>query len=215
MGGREGVALLTETLTGARHAQPRDEKIWFEVLPISPRQNEGETHLDLALGTISKRPGTGSGIELEAAEASWICFCEMKWLSDISPSVSHDVHRNQLARVIENALCFQGSGRFAERVYVALVTPALFRDARLKSRLYQYKVDDYRDAPSILADLGACSLEENRQVGWSYPKDLNERMKALSFRWVTYDDLFEKLPDSLIAGELRAFWRQNAASDAK
>jgi len=80
--------------------------------------------------------------------------------SDISISVTYDIHRNQLARVIENALCFQGSGKYAEKIHVTLVTPSIFRNAPLKSRLYQYK-----------------------------------------------DELFENLPDSAIAAELKKFWR--------
>ena len=84
--GQQGIAMLTRTLTGLNQGQPTNQKIWFEVLPIPPRKGEGETHLDLALGTIARRKGTESGIELGDVEFPWICFCEMKWYSDISIS---------------------------------------------------------------------------------------------------------------------------------
>ena len=63
--GKDGVAKLTKTLTGSDYEAPTNPRIWFEVLPIPPRKGEGETHLDLALGTIARRKGTKSGIELE------------------------------------------------------------------------------------------------------------------------------------------------------
>ena len=209
MAGEDGVARLTEALTGSNQKSPANPKIWFEVLPVSPRKREGETHLDLALGTIAVREGTGAGIKLDDVGSPWVCFCEMKWYSDISVRVTCDVHRNQLARVTENALCFQASGKYAEKVYVTPVTPATFRNARLKSRLYQYKFEEYNANPaSLMADLEACILAKNEQVGWSYPPDLAQRVASLSLRWVTYDELFQNLPGSPIAAELTKFWRQ-------
>ena len=86
--------------------------------------------------------GTDGGIQA-AQGASWVCFCEMKWYSDISGKVTHDIHRNQLARVIENAIAFASAP--LDRAHVALVTPASFRASR--SRLYGYKFEEYeRDA---------------------------------------------------------------------
>jgi len=208
----EGVRRLTIALTGSDYDVPSNPKVWFEVLPIPPhkREEEGETHLDLALGTIAVRQGTRSGIELDDVESPWICFCEMKWYSDISCGVSHDVHRNQLGRLIENALCFQRSGRYADKVHVTLVTPEVFRDARPKSRLYQYKFEEYSANPaSLIADLDACILGKNEQPGWSYPADLARRVTSLSLRWATYDELFENLRDSPIARKLADFWTQH------
>ena len=199
--GEEGVLKLTERLTGSPQESAANPTIWFECLPISPRQCEGATHVDLALGTIARREGTQSGIQIEEADSPWVCFCEMKWLSDISSGVSYDIHRNQLARVIENAVCFQRDGTYAERVYVTLVTPSIFRQSSVKSRLYQYKYEEYsRDTRSLLADLRACVLEQR------CPCDLAERVQNLSLRWMTYDDLFADLPDSGIRPELTAFW---------
>jgi hypothetical protein len=83
-------------------------KLWFECLPVSPRFNEGDTHLDLAVGGIAQRNGTTSGIEYDRNVADFICFCECKWYSDISIDVTYDKDRNQLARTIENALFSPG-----------------------------------------------------------------------------------------------------------
>jgi len=209
--GEQGVAELTRILTGSDQESPANPKIWFEVSPVPPRKNEGNTRLDLALGTIAVRQGAEAGVTLDDAASPWICFCEMKWHADIDVKVAHDVHRNQLARVIENALCFQDAGRYAEKVYVTLVTPAAFRDAPLKSRLYQYKFEEYKaDPASLIADLEACVLEKREEPGWSYPADLARRVTCLSLRWVTYDELFQGLPGSPIAEELANFWKQHA-----
>jgi len=209
IGGEQGIAELTRILTGSDQKSPASPKIWFEVLPIPPHKREGEGHLDLALGNIAVRARTGAGIGLEDVESPWICFCEMKWYADISVSVKYDVHRNQLARLVENALCFQHAGRYADKVYVTLVTPAAFRNARLKSRLYQYKFEEYKtDRTSLIADLEACILEKNEQPDWLYPSDLGQRVRSLSLRWATYDELFESLPRSQIAEELQRFWDQ-------
>jgi len=209
IGRKKGVTKLTRLLTGSEYRAPTKPKIWFEVLPTPSRRRQGETHLDLALGTIAVRPGTESGIKLDNVESPWVSFCEMKWYSDISCSVTHDVHRNQLARVIEDALCFQASGRYADKVHVTLVTPAAFRNVPLKSRLYRYKFEEYNaNRASLRKDLNACVLPKNKQADWSYPRDLARRVADLSLRWVTYDELFESLPGSPIAEELANFWRQ-------
>jgi hypothetical protein len=148
-----GVATLTEVLTGlvpshAAASEPlhgteagsalamaAEGRMWLEAMPIPSLKREGNTHVDLALGTIARRDNTDSGIELAGVKSPWVCFCEMKWCADISPDVKHFVHRNQLLRVIENALCFQTNGRCADQVFVTLVTPAYLRNAPIKSRL--------------------------------------------------------------------------------
>lgn len=209
MPGGAGLAALARQLIESDAPVETETKIWFEGLPVPPRYKEGVTHLDLALGTIVKRESTESGIALDAAEGAWICFCEMKWYSDVQPHVTHDMQRNQLARVIENAICFQGAGKYAEAVGVTLVTPAVFRDAPVRSRLYQYKFDEYkRNANALLEDLEACPLRPRNEQDWSYPDNLAQRIEDLTLRWATYDDLFENLPDSPLSQGIAAFWGQ-------
>ena len=167
--------------------------------------------MDLALGAITRRDKTDEGIELAKLKLTWVCFCEMKWCADISPDVKHFVHRNQLLRVIENALCFQKNGHCADQVFVTLVTPAHLRNAPVKSRLYHYKYEEYStDKRAILWDLmGASRMDERRhEPGWFYPSSLPERVERLTLRWVTYDDLLEHLPDSPIRQDVLAFWEQ-------
>lgn len=227
-----GVAALTEVLTGltlcepgasesARPsgpseagpvpATPTEPRIWLAAAPIPSLKREGDTHVDLALGTIAHRDKTDEGIELANLKSTWVCFCEMKWCADISPDVKHFVHRNQLLRVIENALCFQKNGHCADQVFVTFVTPAHLRNAPVKSRLYHYKYEEYStDKRAILWDLmGASRMDERRhEPGWFYPSSLPERVEKLTLRWVTYDDLLERLPDSAIRQDVLEFWEQ-------
>lgn len=221
--GESGVAMLTEALTGlsdpglgavetgSSAAVPAELRIWLEATPISALKREGNTHVDLALGTIAHRDRTESGIELANVKSPWVCFCEIKWCADISPDVKHFVHRNQLLRVIENALCFQKNGRCADQVFVTLVTPAHLRNAPVKSRLYHYKYEEYStDKRAILWDLmGASSTDQRRhEPGWFYPSSLPERVERLTLRWVTYDELVEHLPESPIRADVLEFWQQ-------
>lgn len=214
MDGANGVRLLSEILTGVQLNAPDSGKIWFEVLPIPPRKYEGNTHLDLALGTIScRKPAnnskvyTQSGIQLDKSEDSWICFCEMKWDSDISTTVSNDLKRTQLIRVIENALCFQDNrGNYADSVYVTLVTPSMFYLDEYKSRLYQYKYEEYtQDKKILLKDLEACILDKNKYKNWRYPDNIEERIDCLKINWVTYEQLFDRLPQTVLTKELKEF----------
>jgi len=211
--GTEGTEKLTRILTGSHMHQPSDAKIWFEAMPYPTRKGERNTSLDLALGTISIREETKGGIELKNCVSSWICFCEMKWFSDISLDVTHDLHRNQLARVIENAIFFsdkagcrdQSNARYPSRVYVTLVTPKVFRDANVKSRLYQYKFEDYRvDSTNLLNDLDSCVLAM-RNKSANLAKQL-ERLACLC--WSTYDDIFALVPESALSEELKIFWER-------
>jgi hypothetical protein len=204
-----GVQSLTEQLTKQKCHDSNGTTIYCEVLPSPPRKGEGSTHLDLALGHIQERDNTKSGIK-PRGEASWICFCEMKWYSDIAADVTADVHRNQLARVIENALTFGGQTPSSIEIYVTLVTPKVFSpDASVKSRLYQYKFQDYVTSnslpKSLQADLAKCSL--TRRDGY-YPDDLTmeSRMRRLRLNWVSYDELFEQMPNSVISEGIKHFW---------
>lgn len=193
--GEDGIRKLARILTGSDQAKPLLNKIWFEFLPLPPRRGEGKTSIDLALGTISCRKQTKGGIQLDDSEQTWICFCEMKYNSDISSGTTHDSQRNQFLRVIENALCFQNSGRYADKVFVTLVTPGVFRYANVKSRLYQYKYEEYKNDPTkIIGDLQECSLMHRVQTNWRYPTDIVRRLENLSLNWVTYEELLTHLP---------------------
>jgi hypothetical protein len=184
--------------------------IWFEVLPVSPRENEGQTNLDLALGDISLRRPTRSGIELSQTPDPTIVFCEFKWFSDIAGKVSFDEHRNQLARVIENALMFRSrDGDFAKVAYVALVTPAVFKERRAPSRLYWYKWHEYArdDSTALLTDLEDCCLSPSAGL-----PSVRDRLSSLRLTWRTYEDLVFGAPDSPVRDAVRQFYEKHAGS---
>ena len=207
--GTEGLARITNILTGTDLPQPDDAKIWLEVLPLPPREHECNTHVDLAVGSVTRRGNSRSGINLRRGPQPWICFCEMKWDSDINMSVKYDPGRNQLARVIENALCFQSEGAYADEVYVALVTPEPFKRPDGDYREYQGLFRRYDSERAALQwDLAACSLEKRERRDWKYPLDIDVRVDSLKLRWATYEELFAGMPPSAISGDLLRFWER-------
>lgn len=134
-GGPEGVRSLEAMLSNRPSQSDASSQIWLEALPMPPRKAEGNTNVDLAMGAISERAGSDGGIQLDSQLGDSVTFCEMKWYSDISKSVTNDQHRNQLSRIIENAVTFQRCGKFVDRVTVTLVTPKVFVESEPKSRL--------------------------------------------------------------------------------
>lgn len=187
------------------------EDIWFEVLPRSPRRAEGQSNLDLALGHLALRAGTESGIELMPGPKRTIVFCEFKWYSDIAYAVSFAQHRNQLARVIENALLFRATdGGFAEQVHVCLVTPQVFRDRSSPSRLYQYKWHDYTEPghERLLADLRDCGLELEMDL-----PEPRERLEGLRLAWRSYEELAFSAPESAIREAFKRFYESCRGSE--
>lgn len=115
----------------------------------------------------------------------------MKWHSDIDTKVTHDRRRNQLSRVIENAIAFSGPGiELPDAVYVTLVTPAFYRDEHPRSRLYWYKYHDYKSDPKLLEnDLRNCRL----QLRDYELSEVIDRLKVLHQNWCTFEDLIELL----------------------
>jgi hypothetical protein len=213
--GCQGVTRLGSLLIEDPHCHPV-EKLWFEFLQIPPRHEEGNTHLDLALGAIARRGKTQSGIEYAPELGDFVCFCEFKWYSDMSIDVFYDRHRNQLARIVENALCFQrskdcarGAGEqcfaFPKSVHVTLVTPTVFKERSIRSRLYQYKFSEYQQSPDqLIAELGACRLRERDEVGFRYP-DMKQRVTCLSLHWISIQSLCKRVPDSPLKATFQEF----------
>jgi hypothetical protein len=126
---------------------------------------------------------------------------EAKWRHDLSYRTTHDLGRNQLARVIETALTFQNQKHrpaFPEQVFVTLLTPAYFKAARNRGkRYYAYKFAEYeQDKAAIRRDVEDAAVRPRVQPGlWEYP-DLAERLEALSLCWVTYEELIAAMPGS-------------------
>jgi hypothetical protein len=197
----DGPSMLAGTLTGEPFAA---DSVWLEVLPTLTREREGYTNIDLALGDLRLRGGTEGGIELAHTDSSAVVFSEFKWFSDISTNVSHDQHRNQLARVIETALMFRSaSGVFADKVHVTLVTPQVFKTRRAPSRLYRYKWNEYTrdDHAGLVADLEECCLSPTTGL----PTALT-RLPALRLNWCTYEELAFGVPASPLRNSLARFY---------
>lgn len=171
--------------------------------PISPRgAKEGNTMLDIAFGHIEPRkapatpagPGksmlSGIGYGPKSSD-SWVCFVEAKYLSDCACRTTYDPLRNQLARVIENLLCLQTEGQHPETLHFVLLTPRVFWD-NPKSRMYGYKMADYRDPANIEADIDLCELQRRGSGGYKFPR-VDERLKHLAApRWVTFEDVLNQ-----------------------
>lgn len=163
--------------------------IWYEAEPISPKIGEGNTKLDLAFGNIKCRENTELGIEYSHSNGStWICFVEAKFFSDCSTVVKNDPLRNQIVRVIENLLCFQSEGKFPQKLFFTLVTPKFFKE-NPKSRLYGYKMEEYKDINYILRDIRLSNLENRMKKGWNYPDNIEDRARRLKTNWISYEDI--------------------------
>lgn len=187
---------IIERLCGEKPGTNGLRDIWYEAEPMPPRKGgngvwEGNTMLDLAFGHIVQRGVAASGIAYGPhVPGSWVCFVEAKCLSDSSTRVAYDPLRNQLARVIENLLCFQSNGVFPERLYFTLLTPRLFMK-HPASRLYGYKISEYLHDPSaVRRDIQTCCIPERNEPAHIYP-DLDRRLAALKINWVAFEDLLE------------------------
>lgn len=186
---------IIDLLCGESLPTEHVEGIWFEAQLVSPRKgkegfSEGNTKLDLAFGHVVQRGSTEGGIAYGShKKGSWVCFVEAKCLSDCSTTVSYDPLRNQLARVIENLLCFQGEGKFPEKLFFTLLTPRIFKE-NPETRLYGWKMQAYADFEKILEDVEKCRIPPRKYSAYMYP-DLRERLEALRIGWVSYEELLE------------------------
>ena len=218
--GEQGVRKLAHILTGCTDIEVGEEdKIWLEALPYPPREKEGNTNLDMALGRIKRRDlgrddnpskTKGNGVEC-GGDGGFICFCEMKWYSDISKDVTHDKHRNQLVRVIDNALSFAGdNGELPERIFVTLVTPKVFKERKPKSRLYAYKFEEYANKQAIFEDLAGCDLVYRPNIIGE--KEIEEKLSQIEDRlqrheltWATHEDLVDAMEDDGLGRMIKRF----------
>lgn len=174
--------------------------IWFESQPVSPRKDrqghtEKNTHLDIAFGSIASRPKLGSkqlsksGIQYDHQnDDGWVCFVEGKYDSELSKQTKYDSSKNQLTRVVENALCFQGGGCFPKKLYVALLTPKAYLHDCKKN--YYKKLKEYEKPENILKDIESSQIQRRPpQKDWKYPDNIEERIKLLTINWITYEDI--------------------------
>jgi len=184
------LSALVRLLCGQEENIPSDAKIWLEtyLYPTRIRKEEGKywkVRADLAIGCLEHVGGRQEQIR---ANGDWICIAESKWFDDIHPNARYPTIL-QLSQLIEHALLLHDKkGRFPERVYVTLVTPAYFKDQKnsFSERQYQNKFLDYNAATKNLEnDLRLCPLRFLKHD----VDTLITRVDTLTLNWVTFEDV--------------------------
>jgi hypothetical protein len=208
--GKEGIQKLTSLLCEIPLSQIPDssEKIYVEYTPKTPRQGirgceVRNSYIDLALGCVELDKKHTIHYKPIDEKNDYICFAEMKLLDDIQVRSGDNPIRNQLIRVLEDAITFQrhSENKFPNRVHVTLVTPALFK-TEPESRLYGYKFIDYKNnnqnnVKSILHDMNKARMGPRKDIEWNYPEKIDERIKNnLILHWVTFEEMINNIPNT-------------------
>lgn len=201
---------LYELLTGESHNNPF---LFLEAQPYSQRKHEGNTNLDLAMGSIKKRKGTESGIQYDSKnQEKHFLFLEAKWDSDISVGVKYCTIRNQLQRVIDNALYFSFNPESINKIYVVLLTPKKYKNCfeeKLNSRFYGYKYGEYSlDSSIILRELEMIKSELPWKEGENLDSLIQENIKKLTLNWVTFEELIEKITKNSVKEEIKTVYEK-------
>lgn len=185
-----------------KHDRKSHCEIAVEAQPLTHRTDEGNSLLDLAMGSIKKRGPTISGIDLSKDnEEQDFVFCEAKWKSDLSVSVTKCSFRNQLQKVIENALFFAGEN-FKGNIFVTLITPELYKkhyELGLNTRFYSYKYAEYKGniKGTFLRELDL--IQEANLIPFkdNQNRDIIEKnLDKLILNWVTFEELFDELKEN-------------------
>lgn len=213
------VEKLYELLTrGNSKITPSNIKYGIEAQPLTHREKEGNTYLDLAMGSIKKRGSTESGIELDATNREQdFVFCEAKWKSDLSVGVSKCSIRNQLQRVIENALIFAG-GNFKGNIFVTLITPELYKkhyELGLNTRFYSCKYFEYKGNTrgtflrelDLIKELGVIPFNDEKGVERKskYREIVEKNLDKLILNWVTFEELFVEISNDSLKSEYKKY----------
>jgi hypothetical protein len=112
-------------------------------------------------------------------------------------------------------LCFQRNSdlaasieeRFPKFVHVTLVTPAIFLQRMIKSRLYQYKLPEYMQShDQLICEIRACHLDRRTAPGFQYP-DLAQRAACLKLHWISFQSLCDAVPESPLKAAIPGFRR--------
>lgn len=213
------VEKLYELLTrGNSKITPSNIKYGIEAQPLTHREKEGNTYLDLAMGSIKKRGNTESGIELDTTNKEQdFVFCEAKWKSDLSVGVSKCSIRNQLQRVIENALIFAGEN-FKGNIFVTLITPELYKkhyELGLNTRFYSCKYFEYKGniKGTFLRELDL--IKELRVIPFNDEKGVERKSKyreiveknldKLILNWVTFEELLTEISNDILKNEYEKY----------
>ena len=115
-----------------------------------------------------------------------LIFIEAKYLSDISTSVTYDPWRDQIARTIDVGTYQAQLAEPKREFFFVLLTPRWDNEYEERSRLYWYRMRDYREHPELLrAKLPHRAPTINpdceypidfevmaRRIGWAYWADV-------------------------------------------
>ena len=209
------VEKLYELLTrGNSKITPSNIKYGIEAQPLTHREKEGNTYLDLAMGSIKRRGSTESGIELDITNKEQdFVFCEAKWKSDLSVGVSKCSIRNQLQRVIENALIFAGEN-FKGNIFVTLITPELYKkhyELGLNTRFYSCKYFEYKGnirgtflrELDLIKELGVIPFNDEKRIEKKskYREIVEKNLDKLILNWVTFEELLAEISNDTLKNE--------------
>ena len=150
---------------------------------------EGNTNIDLIIEGISNNRKT-------------TIFIEAKFLSDISYQIKYNPFRDQISRNIDCGIDYVNNKIFAEDFddfYFILLTPKVFRTKLFgesksalnklgenSSRLYCYKMDEYKDFNNLIKSLPHRDLREkdwrkiSENIGWLTCEDFRRISKKYS-----------------------------------
>lgn len=166
------------------HLYPDRRKIIENKLKKENASFEGNTNLDLLIEGISNNKKT-------------TIFIEAKFLSDISYQIKYNPVRDQIIRNIDCGIDYVQNKEYADNFgdfYFMLLTPKVFRSDKFgknkktelfelgsdSSRLYCYKMNEYKDFKSLKKLLPHRNLQ-------------NEEWKIISnnIGWLTFEDFLE------------------------
>lgn len=216
---RESKLNILYKLLTRKETNPKDTiKIGVEAQPLTHREKEGNTYLDLAMGSIKKRGNTESGIELDTTNKEQdFVFCEAKWKSDLSVGVSKCSIRNQLQRVIENALIFVGEN-FKGNIFVALITPEIYKkhyELGLNTRFYSCKYFEYKGnirgtflrELDLIKELGVIPFNDEKGVERKskYREIVEKNLDKLILNWVTFEELITEISNDSLKSEYEKY----------
>lgn len=161
--------------------------------PSQERENWHRKYLGEKQGGIfqewSKKRGKIEGsteVDVVVRSEKVLIFIEAKYLSDISTDVSYDPWRDQIARNIDVGTYQAQLAEPQREFFFVLLTPRWDNEYEQRSRLYWYKMHDYRQHPELLrAKLPHHDPTINpdceypidfevmaRRIGWAYWADV-------------------------------------------
>jgi hypothetical protein len=139
---------------------------------------------------IGKRLEGPTEVDLVIETPKTLTFIEAKYLADIDCKATNDPSRDQLTRSICVG-CHQARQR---KFFFILLTPEYYE----RSRLYWYKMKDYRENPDLIREkLPYLSIdfgELSRSIGWILWREVFEIWKDLAGEFKLQEEDRKRLP---------------------